>query len=345
MSKPPIKYTELTRLQRARLASQANRRPPKITLPKLACLAKPLEPIETDGGRAMTAAFADVATKFGLRLKRQGHELIGPCPVCGGTDRFAINERKQLWNCRGCGRGGDAIDLVRHIERCSFKEAIAVLGGDSAHGRSPPVGGAADDDRSTLVCAARIWNQTTDLSPEAIAYFERRGISIDAVPDHGGLRWQAHCPWEGGTKPCVIGRYTTANGNEPRGIWRRPIDGSKPKALGPTAGCVIRLWPDDTVEQDLVLGEGVETTLAAATRIEHRGTLLQPAWAAGSAGNMAKFPALPGIEALTLLVDHDESGAGQRAAEECAARWEAFADVTLLAPTISNSDFNDWIAK
>ena len=44
-----------------------------------------------------------------------------------------------------------------------------------------------------------------------------------------------------------------------------------------------------------MLGEGVETTLAAATRIEHRGTLLQPAWAAGSAGNMAKFPVLTGI--------------------------------------------------
>ena len=45
---------------------------------------------------------------------------------------------------------------------------------------------------------------------------------------------------------------------------------------------------------------------------------------------MAKFPVLAGIGALTLLVDHDESGAGQRAAEECAARWETVADVTLI---------------
>ena len=94
-----------------------------------------------------------------------------------------------------------------------------------------------------------------------------------------------------------------------------------------------------------MLGEGVESTLSAAICIEHQETLLQPAWAAGSAGNMAKFPVPSGIEALTILVDHDESGAGQRAADECASRWEAFADVTLLTPTILNSDFNDWIAQ
>ena len=179
---------------------------------------------------------------------------------------------------------------MRHIEGCSFKEAVAVLGlVDSTRSRRPSAGGStADDDRSTLDYAARIWDQTVDLGPEAIDYFNRRGISIDAVPDFGGLRWHAHCPWKGGTRPCVIGRYTTAIGNEPRGIWRRPIDGSKPKALGPTSGCAIRLWPDDAVELGLVLGEGIESTLSGALCIEHQKTLLQPAWAAGSAGNLSK---------------------------------------------------------
>jgi hypothetical protein len=89
-----------------------------------------------------------------------------------------------------------------------------------------------------------------------------------------------------------------------------------------------------------VLGEGVETVRSAATRIEHNGTLLQPAWAAGSAGNMANFPLLPGMESLTLLVDND--AAGERAANQCKARWvSAGCEVTLLMPNISNSDFND----
>ena len=58
---------------------------------------------------------ADAVARLGLQLKRQGRELVGPCPRCGGRDRFAINLGKQVWNCRGCSRGGDAIGLVRHV--------------------------------------------------------------------------------------------------------------------------------------------------------------------------------------------------------------------------------------
>ena len=279
-----------------------------------------------------------VVGKFGLKLRRQGRELVGPCPRCGGRDRFAVNPSKGLWNCRGCSCGGDAIDLVRHVDGSSYRQAVGVLGEE---GNSRRVARAArDDDRRALDFAEQIWGQTTELTPQAMAYFERRGISIDGVPDQGGLRWHPSCPWENGTKPCVVGRYTTAGDNKPRGIWRRPIEGGKPKALGPTAGCVIRLWPDSAVEIGLVFGEGVETTLAASTRIEHRATLLQPAWAAGSAGNMANFPVLSGIEALTILVDND--AAGERAADQCRARWGAAGrEVTLLKPNLANADFNN----
>ena len=279
---------------------------------------------------AFRAPISDVVGRFGLRLKRQGPELVGPCPRCGGRDRFAINVRKEVWNCRGCIRGGNAIALVQHIEGCGYREALGVLGGAdiSARGRRAPTLGAVNDDR-TLSVAVRIWDQSVALGPKAIAYFERRGVPVDDVPDHGGLRWHPTCPWD-----------TTAVDNKPREIWRRPIDGTKTKALAPTAGCVNRLWPDAAVETALVLGEGVETTLAASTRIEHRGTLLQPAWAAGSAGNMANFPVLSGIEALTILVDNDS--AGERAADQCRARWGAAGrEVTLLKPNIAKTDFNN----
>ena len=28
-------------------------------------------------------------------------EFAGPCPHCGGTDRFSINTKDQVFNCRG----------------------------------------------------------------------------------------------------------------------------------------------------------------------------------------------------------------------------------------------------
>jgi hypothetical protein len=56
-------------------------------------------------------------------------------------------------------------------------------------------------------------------------------------------------------------------------------------------------------------GEGIETVLAAATRLPYRdGTLMQPAWAAVSTGGISKFPVLAGTQELRLLLDHDVEG-------------------------------------
>src|SRR5262249_50561141 len=133
-----------------------------------------------------------------------------------------------------------------------------------------------------LGLAERIWNEAVHIegTPGAL-FFYKRNIDITLALDFGGLRWHKQCPWICGATGCIIARYTDAITGAPRGIWRRLIKkGEKPRTLGPMAGCVIRLWPDDAIATGLVLGEGVETTLAAALHITHRGTLLQPAWAA-----------------------------------------------------------------
>ena len=57
---------------------------------------------------------------------------------------------------------------------------------------------------------------------------------------------------------------------------------------------------------------------------------------------MRAFPVLAGIEALTILVDHDVSGEGQFAAAICAQRWrEAGREVVRLMPRIAGTDFNN----
>ena len=114
--------------------------------------------------------------------------------------------------------------------------------------------------------------------------------------------------------------------------------------LGPMGGCVIRLWPD--VGKRLVIGEGIETTLAAATCFTHRGLPLHPAWATGCANNMRRFPVLDGVEQLIILVDNDVSGTGQKVAEECARRWtDAGREVIRLMPPECGTDFNDLVMR
>ena len=43
-----------------------------------------------------------------LKLTRRGKSLTGPCPACGGTDRFSVEESngKALLQCRGCDPNG-----------------------------------------------------------------------------------------------------------------------------------------------------------------------------------------------------------------------------------------------
>lgn len=59
-----------------------------------------------------------------------GGEWQGPCPECGGTDRFHVwpekNGQGAYW-CRGCGKNGDAIQFLRDFDGKSFKEACEYL--------------------------------------------------------------------------------------------------------------------------------------------------------------------------------------------------------------------------
>jgi putative DNA primase/helicase len=204
------------------------------------------------------------------------------------------------------------------------------------------------DDRDRTLYAMRIWGEARDLNGTvALTYLVSRGIDLGRLPPlRHALRWHPACPWEGGKHGAMIGLLTDAITGEPRAIHRTALtpQGQKidRKMLGPAGGCVVRLWPDEMVTQGLVLGEGIETTLSAATRLDHNGRSLTPAWAACSAGNLAKFPVLAGIGALTLLVDNDKSGTGQRAALECADRWTSGGkEVTTLMPSNEGEDFAD----
>lgn len=60
-------------------------------------------------------------------------EYAGPCPWCGGDDRFVILPeagRSGRFFCRQCAAKGDGIDLLRKTKNYSFREACEVTGGD-----------------------------------------------------------------------------------------------------------------------------------------------------------------------------------------------------------------------
>jgi hypothetical protein len=271
-------------------------------------------------------------------IARRGIKLVGgvdrcgPCPVCGGRDRFAINVMKQVFNCRGCGRGGDVIDLIRLLDGVGYKQALAILAGGGVR-HAPilkPAVKPADDDKERIALAMSIWGDAGPIrNTLAEVYLLRRGLE-PPEEDHA-LRFHPSCPFVRGVEPCVVALFRDIKTNEPRAIQRTALRAGGFKAnrfadprmsLGPTSGCAVKLTLDEDVEYGLHVSEGVETALAGM----QRG--LRPAWALGGRGTLKTFPVLPGIEALTIMVDNDHADqkgrrAGPEAAVECAKHWHA----------------------
>jgi phage/plasmid primase-like uncharacterized protein len=321
---------------------------------------------------AKATPIEDELARRGIHIKRQGRELVGPCPVCGGTDRFAVNIQKQVWNCRGCDKGGDVIALVQRLDGSDFLRAVETLTGqrprrDATAAREQTrerdrinrEEKAREDARNTSD-ALRWWNEGSSIwNTPAQAYLASRECAAMFPLDREAVfRWHPACPFGGAQLPCLLAIYRNVHTDEPQGIHRTPLtlDGRRVvgpagekidrRACGPIKNAAIKLWPASTVTNRLVIGEGIETTLSAALHIPHRGRALTPAWACISAGNIGSLPVLDGVETLVILVDNDPSGTGQREAAKCAERWQlAGRQVFRLIPKKSGFDFNDIINR
>ena len=63
-------------------------------------------------------------------------EFEGPCPHCGGKDRLHVHG--GLWMCRKCHpKWSDVIEWARWLHGTGFRQAVTLLGGDSATERAP----------------------------------------------------------------------------------------------------------------------------------------------------------------------------------------------------------------
>ena len=287
--------------------------------------------------RARDADILAVAERLGTKLKRTGaSEWAGPCPVCGGKDRFGVNIKKQVWNCRGCGKGGDVIDLAQHAGGETFAEAVAALSGERPTGfKFPQRQRDPDDDRDDVrrrrEMARWLWAQRTPLAGSIAETYLRtaRGYGGRLPATLGFLKPSKDYA------PSLIAAFAMPEEAEPA-VLRAPLDvdavqlialksdGSgkasveiQKRTIGSPKGVPIVVAPPNDL-LGISIHEGVEDALSA-----HEATGLG-AWASGGATVLPNLAdAVPSyVEAVTVVAHRDEAGRiGARAlARRLAAR-------------------------
>jgi hypothetical protein len=293
--------------------------------------------------RARDVRIEDEIGRRGIRLRGQV-ERVGPCPVCGGIDRFGINTRKQLFHCRGCGAGGEVIALTQHLDGCDFREAIERLSGErEVENRRNPSRPKTSD---TIARARQRWREAIDPRGTIVETY-LAGRRLELTDDIAGevIRFHPACPWQDDDGavihvPAMICAMRNTRTDDLVAVSRRRLTPQgekvgKPKFLGAAAGAAIKLDADESVTNGLHIAEGCETGIAG------RMLDLRPMWCLGSKDAIGAFPVLGGIDCLTILAEPD----AEAAVEKCARRWfEAGREVIINRSKIGK-DLADAVAR
>jgi DNA polymerase len=308
-------------------------------------------PIELDGGGAGADVDADLALTKALATVPLADLVTEPlangmvcCPFhADRTPSCRIYD--DHFFCFGCGARGNQIDWLTKVEGLDRDEAIAQL----KSGDGPTIDRAPKpkrrDKAGSIAYALKLWEAATPIAGTLAARYlsDTRGIDLAQLPAdvNETLRYHPRCTFGSVNHPCLLALMRDVMTDDPVGIQRialtRTAEKIERRALGNLG--VVKLWKPNG---QLVIGEGLETTLAAATRVPYEDAPLRPAWAMISTYSYAQFPAIQGVERLILLIDHDEPGIN--AANLCADRWSrARRTVVRLMPDEAGADFNDLI--
>lgn len=291
-----------------------------------------------------------ILTMLGVdrRYLRNRH---GPCPACGGNDRFRWDDKNGdgTFYCNQCG-AGSGIDLVMRVRGLSFREAALLIEEVIFDTSSFSIGRDASSSRPERSQASigdawnALWRRSDPVrtGDPVDLWFRHRGVKLPVHPmslrtamhvRHGGPPVTFH--------PAMLARVTDPAGR-PVTIHRTwltatgtkaPVDPVRMFCPGKVPpGSAVRLAPGGPI---LGVAEGIETALAAQQLFGF------PVWACLTAGRLKTFEPAIGTQRLIVCGDNDADGTGQRAAYALASRLAARLPLEVRIPDLADTDWND----
>lgn len=287
----------------------------------------------------------------------------GPCPVCGGKDRFRFDNKDQCGTffCNRCG-AGDGFTLLQLFHGWDFKHVLDRVG--RIIGMRPEDKSSGPQHISKILenlqiikkvqNAREVLNKTwkearpVEKGDPVSTYLKARGIELNRFPCM--LRYHPQLPYYDNGKflrkfPAMLGLVSDVNnhnvtihrtylGNNCKAHVSQPKKLMSPIRPGACQGAAIKLF--EPLDGRLAVSEGIET--AFSFHIKNQ----LPVWATISAVGMEKVILPPAASEIIIIVDNDKSGRGQKAAATLKKRLSAEGrKVKCVMPPKIGQDFND----
>lgn len=269
----------------------------------------------------------------------------GPCPLCGGKDRYRWDDKdgSGSYFCSGCG-AGDGMDLLKKYTGLDFREAAKAVDEIIGNVESKPIK-PKQDPRVRLRKIAHGLQTMEGINPVR-RYLKSRGLRPSPTTEYhpsltyyedgkriGNFPAMVHLFRSADLKPASYHiTYLTPAGEKAQVSSPRKV---MPSAE-PMAGGAIHLA---VYQNTLGVAEGIETALAATQRTGI------PCWACYSAGLLEQFVPPPGAQHIVIFGDNDKSFTGQASAYVLAKRLvrEGFS-VQVRIPEIQDTDWADEVS-
>jgi len=267
----------------------------------------------------------------------------GPCPICGGEDRFRWDNQHEAggYICNSCG-AGDGFNLAQKVTGRSFQDVASeierILGLEKTSAPPPP----DPEDVAQRNAMRRAWEGARSplehgpVSDYLKSRIGRQWLS-NAIREHTGIFS------EGALHPAMLAKVVShddkavnlhvtflAKGGRKASVnaVRKVMPGKLPD------GCAIRLSPAAEV---MGVAEGIETALSASIMFG------VPVWACINGGLLSKWVPPKVVRKVMVFGDNDKNYTGQAKAYHLANRLvtQFNLEVDVMIPKVVGSDWND----
>jgi len=274
----------------------------------------------------MRGRWVDILTTIGIDrgLLKNKH---GPCPICGGSDRFRFDNKdgEGTYYCNGCGPG-DGVTLAMRYLGLSFMDAANEIREIIGECKVELVK-QTDEEVERKNNENRLREIHKGLRPiapgsQAMNYLASRGLKV--LPEIN-CYFHASVPYYGsdrvGSYPAMVTAFRDSEGNIcTYQVTYLEANGAKLKCdtpkrnlpvIRPMSGGAVRLFDHDKI---IGIAEGVETALACHQLDGY------PMWSTLNA-NMMRTVVIPkDVTDVLIYADSDKSFTGQSAAFDLANR-------------------------